>query len=208
MRNQIYFWILLLLFSCKEENSKKWTEVNVSVKNYWTNEPINDVVCAVIASNLMGTEILNQSSTENGSYQYGFKANKNQSYSLISSVDLMEYHNVSFFSNITLDKGNSNGYVFTLLPIANFIFHFENQNCFDATDSMWFKTDHTLIEYQSEDWNPLPRTGCYYLHTSEYPFPVGPYVFTMKIKRDGIITYLTKEVILQEDSTTVVELFY
>jgi hypothetical protein len=209
IRKEIFYLIgFMCCLSCKDENSNKWTEVHVTAKNYWTQQPIDALYCSILEPSIGETNIKNQAYTQNGQYDFGFVARKNPTYILVNNIDLESYHSVYLLQSVNLKISEINTFEFSFLPISNFSFHIQNQNCFDDTDSMWFKTNHLLIDYQSEDWNPLARTGCYDLSTGQYPFPVGPYEFMMKIKRNGAITYITKEVNLFEDSATLVELYY
>lgn len=208
MKNLILI-VLIVLVGCKNDPKKQSTSVQVNIKNYWTLQPIADVSCAILQSKLSGSdEVIYQGNTINGTFSHTFDANSKFDYHLLSSADLEKYYNVSMIPSTPLTVGVFNEFNYALLPYSKFIFDIQNQDCFDDTDSMWFKTNHLLIDYQSEDWNPLARTGCYSLTTGEYEFPVGPYEFTMKIKRNGLVTYITKEIILNEGGTTTIELYY
>ncbi|MBK9593190.1 MAG: hypothetical protein IPO32_17385 [Crocinitomicaceae bacterium] len=210
--------VAVLFFSCKkDEESELWTEVHVSATNYVTGEPINDIIVGVYErkTKLMlqdsEVEVLKEELLVNGQFNFGWKAKKNSKYAyeFAAATDFEKYYKISMTQFAYLDKGEIHNYDLELIPYAKLIYNIENQNCFDVTDTMWFKRDHALITYQSEDWNPLPRTGCYSLFSEiENEMPIGDYEFTMKIKRNGVISYITKNITLHEGETKTIELFY
>lgn len=72
---KFYYPILfvLIFFSCKEENSKKYTQVKVNISNYISGLPIEDITCAVYEQDALGNSTkLYSSATANGLFEYNF----------------------------------------------------------------------------------------------------------------------------------------
>ncbi|MBK9191377.1 MAG: hypothetical protein IPM77_07600 [Crocinitomicaceae bacterium] len=208
---------IFLFFNCNKEESEMWTEVHVSAKNAHTGEPLSDIYIGLIEwdNRLLfdskGKSISEGFTDTNGEYHFEWKARRGNgfTYDYVAQANPEKYYQENFQQIDFLKKGEIHHYNITLLPYAGLYYHIQNENCFDGTDSMWFKREHDLIDYQSEDWNPLPRVGCYSLFSDiPYDVPMGNYTFTMKIKRNGIITYLEKEITLIEGQVDTIELFY
>jgi hypothetical protein len=213
----ILFPIFLYTVSCKNEESEFWTEVHVTTANAHTGEPLTDVYIGIIEWNekllfdSKGKSISEGFTDANGEYHFEWKAKRGDgfSYEYVAQANPAKYYQVNFQQLDFLTKGETHFYEITLLPYSGLYFSYQNQNCFDDSDSMWFKWDHALIEYQSEEWNPIARVGCYDLFVeTPYDFPMGDYTFTMKVKRNGIVSYIEKEITLLEGQVDTIELFY
>jgi len=132
MKNMNYLVLMVLLFlSCKKENSKHWTEVNIKANNYLTGEPITDVACGVFYSKAgfflnAETIALDEGFTENGQYSFGFKAKKNGFYQAEAAFDIEKYYVINFSNYLYLDYGEVNNFQFDLVPNGKLRLVFKN----------------------------------------------------------------------------------
>ena len=125
MKNLLFIlpvFLSLSLISCKKENSKKWTEVNIKANNYITGEPITDVWCGIVATDygFLGSEkiiIIDTGFTENGVFSSGFKIkNKYTYYHAEATFDREKYYAVNFSNYLYFDWGEVNDFQFDLVP--------------------------------------------------------------------------------------------
>ena len=220
MRNKkiiVAVFSTLFFSSCqKPEESEMWTQLNVNSTNYVTGEPIEDVFVSVIQKknkSLFDTEILTleEGYTINGEFNYGWKSKSRNkiSYEYLAQADPSKYYIIDFDQFGYIQKGELNIIDFQLVPMTDVYWHIENINCFDSTDSMWFKIDHQSLKYQSEDWSPVGIAGCYYFsEKNDEPMPIGTYDISTKTKRVTGTTYETIQVTLFEGQTDTIHMLY
>ena len=145
MKNMNYLVLMALLFlSCKKENSKHWTEVNIKANNYLTGEPITDVACGVFYSKAgfflnAETIALDEGFTENGQYSFGFKAKKNGFYQAEAAFDIEKYYVINFSNYLYLDYGEVNNFQFDLVKPGYLNVNIDNINCVDANDVLHYR---------------------------------------------------------------------
>jgi hypothetical protein len=209
--------ILLLLFSCKKENSKRWTEVTVRVNNYLTGEPIdNDVSCAIIYyknyKNPLKEDkdiVLNFGKPVNGVYHYGFKAPKAIQYGVFN-WDVEKLHPVNVQQFLYYKTGQKNEFQMYLAPTGFLKQTFKNVNCFDDNDSLYlfYMKNISLPNY-------TPSSGGYYLtgcnvniEGEEARYAIGKYVYKWSLTRNGVTQYIIDTVVIEENKSTIYELDY
>ncbi|MBK6952968.1 MAG: hypothetical protein IPH24_13235 [Crocinitomicaceae bacterium] len=132
--------ISLCFVACKEENSKKYTQVKVNIANYISGVPIEDITCAVYEQDALGNSTkLFSSVTTNGQFEYNFLAKKNKTYFMTCSIDLEKYKMIQFFQYVDLDKYQMNHFDFTLVEYAYLNINMINTNCENENAEMRFR---------------------------------------------------------------------
>ncbi len=204
---------LLSLISCKEENSKKYTQVKVNVSNYISGLPIEDITCAVYEQDaLSNSTLLSQASTFDGVFEYNFLAKKNKTYFMTCSIDLEKYKMIQFFQYVDLDKFVLNEFDFSLVPHGNMRFVFKNVNCFDENDEFFLHYFRSLdiSDYITES-NPAidKKIGCSIDITTSYtPIPYGNYEYKWHVIRNGITTTQIDTMYLPVGENGQIEILY
>jgi hypothetical protein len=187
--------ILLLLFSCKKENSKRWTEVTVRVNNYLTGEPIdNDVSCAIIYyknyKNPLKTDkdiVLNVGKPVNGVYHYGFKAPKAIQYGVFSWNDNLYPIYVQQF--LYYKTGKKNEFQMYLVPMGYLRNIYKNVNCFDDNDLLFYDYIKNIDIPDYGFYGNLELTGCNIDIVNSYSnLPIGNYEYKYSVTKNGVTT--------------------
>lgn len=75
-------------------------------------------------------------------------------------------------------------------------------------DTMWFRKK--WVGYTAfEDSYSTPRTGCYsYTSPSPVKIPIGEYIYEMKVKRLGNISYIYDTVTVNESGASTIDMNY
>ncbi|MBK9591419.1 MAG: hypothetical protein IPO32_07910 [Crocinitomicaceae bacterium] len=187
MRNWILLTAVLFCFSCNKENSKKWTEVHVSAKNFLTLEPITDISIGVYEKDALGSlEKLHSALSVDGLFDFGFKANKNKQYILSSSVDLDKYYAVSFLPYTVLYKFQLNSFEFTFVEEAHLRTHYKNVSCFDENDHIYiYRPNIDIPEYNGYSFTPMPKDGCLDIISTFSKIPCGRYHYEWHVTKNN-----------------------
>lgn len=184
---------LLSLISCKEENSKKYTQVKVSVSNYISGLPIEDITCAVYEQDALGNStLLNQASTIDGIFEYNFLAKKNKSYFMACSIDLEKYEMIEFFQYVDLDKYTLNNFNFSLVEFSYLNHDHVNINCQNGNDKLHYRyyfkhpSNASYIYIYNFYWESLSKDGCENNTIVAYQkLPAGNYTIEWNVTRDS-----------------------
>jgi len=175
MKGTFVIIFALIFFSCKKENSKQWTEVNFTVYNHITGEPINDVNGRVSEWHEKfwwgsEVEILDKKLVLNGSYSFEFKAKPsvNYYYGFTAEYDYSsKYYYVSGDNTTELEKGEINNLEMAIVPYGYLKLDILNQTCFDSNDIMLFKRENMSVSSDFTNWSSQ-RLGCYSYTSPEY----------------------------------------
>ena len=201
-----------MLCSCKKENHKRWTEINIDAKNYLTGEPIKDVSCGVFYFDGKTNVVLDAGLTENGSYSFGFKWKKNKIHWAEASIPIDKYYTVTFANSLVVEMGEINNYQFELVPKGNLRLNVKNINCFDEYDEILIHHINCLdVPGNDVISNPNIDThfGCYVdIFTTPTLEPVGRYEYYYHIKRNGITNYYTDTVVVKQGEVTEIKIHY
>jgi hypothetical protein len=185
---------LFCCFSCKEENSKKYTQVKVNVSNYVSGLPIEDITCVVYEQDALGNStLLNQASTFDGVFEYNFLAKKNKSYFMTCSIDLEKYKMIQFFQYVDLDKYQMNEFNFELVKYASLNMNYYNSSCENGNDELryryYFKNPYGsgYIYIYSPYWDgELSKKGCIsQIGVAYHQVPAGTYTIEWNVTRDS-----------------------
>jgi hypothetical protein len=213
MRAFIFLLISIISISCKKENSKKWTEVKISATNYMTGEPISDITCGVftIEDGFLfndKTIALDQKQMENGVYEFGFKAKKNQTYWAEASFEILKYHVLNFSNYMPISNNTINEFKFEMVPFGNLKLDIQNQACFDANDKLIFKRENLSIPDDDTDWS-TERMGCYsYSSLNYFSVPIGTHKYTWQVTKNAITTEYFTEIVVNEGDYKTVQIYY
>lgn len=182
-----------LLFSCKEENSKKYTQVKVNVTNYISGLPIEDITCSVFEQDAIGnSSLLYQATTVDGVFEFNFLAKKNKTYFLTCSIDLEKYEMIYFFQYVDLDKYQVNEFDFELVNYSYLNHDHVNVNCQNENDKLHYRyyfkhpSDENYIYIYSFYWESLSKDGCEDNTVVAYQkLPAGTYTIEWNVTRDS-----------------------
>ncbi|MBK9591418.1 MAG: hypothetical protein IPO32_07905 [Crocinitomicaceae bacterium] len=204
-----YSSILLFCFSCKKENSKKWTEIKITVTDYLTGAPIEDVTCALYEKNSLGNlDLIYQSSTTTGLFEYGFKANGNKQYVVTSSAPNDKYYMVSFLPYLELYKFQKNEFTFSTVGYGFLKLDIQNQACFNTDDKLIFKRENLSLPNDETNWSN-ERLGCYtYTSPDYFIVPVGTHKYSWQVTKNNIMTEYSAEIIVTEGAFLTFNLYY
>lgn len=210
MRSQILIFISILLFACEEENSKKWTEVKITAKNYLTDEPISDINCGVLTVDdgfLFNdkTVILDEKMLDDGVYEFGFKAKKNKTYWAEASLsDVTKYHLVQFSNYLSITNNQLNEFNFNLVPQAYMRLHYKNVSCIDQNDSIYvYRPNIDVPNYNGFSFTQMDKLGCLDNMTNYSYIPCGRYHFEWHVTKNSITSIYHDTISLNEgDSIT------
>jgi len=214
MKNMNYLILMaLLFFSCKKENSKHWTEVNIKANNYLTGEPITDVACGVFYSKAgfflnVETIALHEGFTENGQYSFGFKAKKNGFYQAEAAFEYGKYYVINFSNYLYLDYGEVNNFQFDLVPYGFLKLDIKNLSCFDSNDKMKFMRENLEVSNDDTNWSS-DRLGCYtYTSPDYFKVPIGTHKYTWNVTKNNVTTEYTNTIIVQENEYLSFNIYY
>lgn len=208
MKNIILIVLALLsLISCKEENSKKFTQVKVSVNNYISGLPIEDITCTVYEQDALGNStLLNQASTIDGIFEYNFLAKKNKTYFLTSSIDLNKYFSISFAQYLDIEKYSINNFEFFLTEYSYITFDITNTACFDSQDKFYFLRES---ETGYNGYTPVTLFGCQDITPGTYgKVPEGKWYFEWQVTKNGITSNNYDTVSLNSNDSIIYEINY
>lgn len=203
----------ILLIACKKENSKKWTEVKITATNYVTGEPISDITCGVFTVDdgflfKDKTVALDQKSMDNGVYNFGFKAKKNQTYWAEASTDILKYHVINFSNQMSISNNTINVYDFNLVTYGYLKLNIENQSCFDSNDKLIFKRKNLSVPNDETNWSN-ERMGCYSYTSADYfSVPIGIHKYSWQVTKNNITTDYSAEITVNEGDHLIVDIFY
>ncbi|MEX1002855.1 MAG: hypothetical protein WDZ35_12125 [Crocinitomicaceae bacterium] len=207
--------ILFLLFfgSCDKTNSKHWTVVKINAQNYITGEPIEDVYCGVYTQKggilNSGVEELDVSNTENGVYEFGFKAKKNKTYWAEAAIDIDKYYTVQFSNFMNLSNGEVNEFDFELVPEAELRMKITNMNCVNDSDKIVvYLSNIDVPSYNGYSANPDPYYGCFDNTTSYNSIPTGRYAFEWHVTKNSVTEIFYDTLHLQEGDKVTYEILY
>jgi len=211
---------LILLFcfhlaACKKENSPKWTEVEIEVKNGISSEPIDDIyfnLYGVKSSFPKSTHQIGTKYPENGHLKFGFRAKRRFDYILYQ-----QQYSSYFTQRITggeLVLGEENYFTYELVEFGHLILSVDNINCFNNKDALEFQ-----LSYLDSDGYPISSLywdtgftwdGCNtFTELYNHSFPAGNYTFEWSVNREnndnssGHHTFF-----MSEDDTTYINIEY
>ena len=204
-------FFMLLFLSCKKENSKHWTEVNIKANNYLTGEPITDVACGVFYSKAgfflnVETIALHEGFTENGQYSFGFKAKKNGFYQAEAAIEYGKYYVINFSNYLYLDYGEVNNFQFDLVTYGYLNFDIKNTNCFDSSDQILVKRS-SEIGYNG--YSDVIIDGCYEDSSAIFgKVPIGKWFIEWDVTKNSITNTFYDTIVLSQDEHRIYELDY
>lgn len=198
----LLFSVALSLFSCKEENSKKYTQVKVNVSNYISGLPIEDITCGVYEQDAVGNStLLYSATTVNGIFEYNFLAKKNKSYFMSCSIDLEKYYSVSFLQYISIDKYKQNEYNFKLVEYSFITFDITNISCFDDQDKLYFLRES---ETGYNGYTPVTLWGCQDAQPGTYgKVPEGKWYFEWQVTKNSLTSIFYDTISLVKNDSIV-----
>lgn len=199
--------LILIFCACKDENSKKYTQVKVNVNNYTSGLPIEDITCAVYEQDAIGKNtLLKSSNTTGGIFEYSFLAKKNKSYFMTCSIDLMKYYSVSFAQYLPIEKYTLNSFEFFLTEYTYITFDITNTNCFDSQDNFYFvRTSETGYN----GYTPVTLIGCQDILPGTYgKIPEGKWYFQWQVTKNSITTSYNDTISLLANDSIVYVLNY
>ncbi|MEX1002856.1 MAG: hypothetical protein WDZ35_12130 [Crocinitomicaceae bacterium] len=204
--------VLFLLFfgSCDKTNSKHWTVVKINAQNYITGEPIEDVYCGVYTQKggilNSGVEELDVSNTENGVYEFGFKAKKNKTYWAEAAIDIDKYYTVKFSNFMNLSNGETNEVEFELVSYAYLTFDIKNVSCFDSNDKLIFSR---TSETGYNGYTDVIIDGCYEDSSGAFgKVPMGKWFFEWQVTKNSTTNTYYDTIELEKGEYRVYELDY
>jgi len=197
----IYVIPLLLLYSCKKEESELWTEVHVKATDYNTGEPLDDVYIGIIEwkdkwlFDSKGKSISEGYTDANGEYHFEWKAKRGDgfSYEYVAQANPAKYNQVYFQQIDYLKKGNMHNYEIKLVEDGYLNVDFVNLNCENSNDVMRFRYYFQHPEFPqyiyvySPYWDgELHWDGCVNLIGGGYQeLPAGTYTIEWNVTRDS-----------------------
>jgi hypothetical protein len=203
--------LLVLVISCKKEESKHWTEVKITVQNDITGEPIGDAFCGVYTQTggviNGGVEELHTSNTANGVYEFGFKAKKNKTYWAEAIYDNDKYYNINFSTFMNLNNGAENEFLMTLVPRGQLSTKITNVSCFDTNDEIIvYRPNLDVPSYNG--YSPTPKFGCYTGTSSYVSLPTGRYSFEWHVTKNNITDVFYDTLNLMAGDSVLYEINY
>jgi len=208
---------LLLLISCKKENSKRWTEITIKVNNYITGAPIDkNVVCGVVYYKNYKSPlkkdadiVLDAGAPINGVYHFGFKAPKTIQWAEFDwNSDSLYGVNVNQFMYYKV--GEKNEFQQYLVPMGHLRTSYKNLNCFDDNDEVLFyyiKNIDIPDFINTGSGNPL--IGCDIDIASPYVgFPIGFYEYKWSYTKNGITNIEVDTIEVKVNEFTTVNMQY
>lgn len=216
----MFFFALLLLFSACDKEEENTLNLELMIRDFDTGQPIaagvklyyqeNPVQGSAVSETLLGTA--------DASGKFSFHADIGKKYKLrLCIVGGSEYTHVmdlaygggSAWQEIS--TGSKYEHTFELKRQYRYLVSLESVNCFDATDTVWVKSDQL--------YSPTYiRTGCVdeALHFNTGS-GLAPYsfsdsnltpVFHVKVKRNGVVTEFDQSATLQAGVITPVSITY
>jgi len=186
--------VLLLLLSCKKENSKRWTEITIKVNNYITGEPIDEnVICGIVYYKNEklpwkkdGDVVLDAGSPVNGVYHYAFKAPKAIQHAEFDwNSDNLYGVDVNQF--MYYEIGKKNEYQQYLVPYGYMREVYINTNCYDDNDSIYI---HYIKNISLPNYTPGVGgyfKGCDVNYINPYELrPIGKYEYKYSVTKNSI----------------------
>lgn len=215
----IYFFALIILFfACNKDNRENWFVFKITVKDYYTGEPVPFYTTFVYKENqgwyAPSKEKEMSFGSGNGELYVKQKMEKNQRVGdvIINGKNDYAVPNEYFALTIynVLDKrgiytGSDEDYTVYAKPKFKFRLVANNNNCFDETDTLFVKLGNIF--------GTLPVVGC---GTHEYLSGGGPnYLcftndkyFQITLKRNGVITDLSQSFNLQKGIINTITIDY
>ena len=202
MKTTITLMALLLLFSCKKENSKKWTEITIKVNNYITGEPIDGIACGVVVPKEklwnVSYQVLNEDTTKNGIYHYEFKAPDKIMWAE-SDYDAKKYYAIDFQQTLYFERGTKNEFQQYLVPMGYMREVYINTNCYDDNDSLYI---HYIKNISLPNYTPGVGgyfKGCDVNFVNPYELrPIGKYEYKYSVTKNNITeTYINTYTVVE-----------
>jgi len=201
---------LIFLASCSKEKSDRFVVLDVDVINADTGNPIDaEFRFTYHYSGLFtaGGEVFKIGSAKNGHFYKEVKVPRKATYfkleyhSVAEDILVPEFGSEPFYKEVDFEikSREKNKITIEVKPIYKFYVHLINLNCFDETDTLWVVDSTYNINPDYEFF-----TGCIDIVVG------GPAISKeqkrtdyFKLKRNGIITYFSKQFYFDSQFSTV-----
>ncbi len=218
MKKHAYIALIILLFACKKDNRENWLVFKITVKDYYTGEPVPFYTTFVYQED-QGWLAPNKEKELSlgggkGELQIEQKMGKDQRVGEVIIHGTNDYavpneYFVLTIYNVLDQRGiytrTDEDYTVYAKPKFKFCLIANNNNCFDETDTLFVKLGNIF--------GTLPVVGC---GTHEYLSGGGPnYLcftndkhFQITLKRNGVITDLSQSFNLQKGIINTITIDY
>jgi len=210
MKNLLYIIaLILLLISCKKEETKSIMVVNINAINPVTNTPFKGVKYQILEVETIGKGLFYTTYTEekktihtgetnaNGKVNIEFEIFKTKfDYEIQFDFEHMDVPEGDYELNkgghfSILYKNEDNNFDFELLPYFSYIKNIQNIDCFDENDKMRMRQKY--IYTGSGNWTKWGETYNDYSHgcvNKSYPLqkPQDLYIYEIETTKNGIVT--------------------
>jgi hypothetical protein len=204
----IFLLVCLFIFSCSKEKSKKWIVFDVHVKNKVNLEPVPATFELVYYTNgLLGEDhktyqAIGSSATGELKGEYSVPRSS-YSHELIVKSPVNAIPGLIYTGGRPVSKKAINEMDILLNPTYIYSLNFQNVNCFDETDSLWFTGDDHDV-YSDKAW--LVNVGCNDFFSNSGWKLDSLLVLNYVVKKNGVKTEHTiTETISWEGTPIVVE---
>lgn len=213
----LFLGSVLILFSCNKEKSQRWMVANITVMDYYTNEPIPFRAEMTYYDNLdLGqaystTEEIGNSDTE-GNLKIEKRITRRSSDYSLKLFQISGSANIYFTSNpygpfpiyqMNLKEKEKNTKFIYLKPYRFFKLHIHNINC-SATDSLWISSNSTFTNNAYTGCQDTIYSGAngYYSLTQE-----PSVVIHVKSKKNGVVL-TTNQIFDLQPGNNIINLEY